>query len=120
MGHYLEGHSTSPRVMIPATCAFHQTARSGAHGFRSHRLRSCCASIVGLGPIVSPVLGKVCAWLSICLELSSLSRLWLLGSISRAFFNSDSAARVIAACSITFARFDVRIRDRSDGKVPQC
>jgi len=40
MGHYLEGHSTSPRVMIPATRAFHQTARSGAHGFRSHRLRS--------------------------------------------------------------------------------
>src|SRR5215510_16450582 len=40
MGHYLEGHSTSPRVMIPATRAFHQTAHSGAHGFRSHRLRS--------------------------------------------------------------------------------
>src|SRR5215831_9445735 len=40
MGHYLEGHSTSPRVMIPAIRAFHQTARSGAHGFRSHRLRS--------------------------------------------------------------------------------
>src|SRR5262245_27715921 len=39
MEHYLEGHSTSPRVMIPATRAFHQTARSGAHGFRSHRLR---------------------------------------------------------------------------------
>src|SRR5215467_7544266 len=39
MGHYLEGHSTSPRVMIPATRAFHQTALSGAHGFRSHRLR---------------------------------------------------------------------------------
>jgi hypothetical protein len=40
MGHYLEGHSTSPRVMIPATRAFHQTARSGAHGFRSRRPRS--------------------------------------------------------------------------------
>src|SRR5215471_9038393 len=40
MGHYLEGHSTSPTVMIPPTRAFHQTARSGAHGFRSHRLRS--------------------------------------------------------------------------------
>jgi hypothetical protein len=40
MGHYLEGRSTSPRVMIPATRAFHQAARSGAHGFRSHRLRS--------------------------------------------------------------------------------
>src|SRR5215471_4536919 len=40
MGHYLEGHSTSPRVMIPAIRAFHQTARSRAHGFRSHRLRS--------------------------------------------------------------------------------
>src|SRR5262249_55804441 len=53
MGHYLEGHSTSPRVMIPATFAFHQTARSGAHGFRSHRLCSCCASIVGLG-LASP------------------------------------------------------------------
>src|SRR5262249_34440166 len=40
MGYYLEGHSSSPRVMIPATRAFHQTARSGAQGFRSHRLRS--------------------------------------------------------------------------------
>src|SRR5262249_23379334 len=40
MGHYLEGHSTSPRVMIPATRAFHQTARPGGHGLRSHRLRS--------------------------------------------------------------------------------
>src|SRR5262245_28285807 len=39
MGYYLEGHSTSPKVMIPATRAFHQTARLGAHGFRSHRLR---------------------------------------------------------------------------------
>src|SRR5215468_6944525 len=35
-----EGHSASPRVMIPAARAFHQTACSGAHGFRSHRLRS--------------------------------------------------------------------------------
>src|SRR5215813_9968120 len=33
------GHSTSPRVMIPATRAFHQTARSSAHAFRSQRLR---------------------------------------------------------------------------------
>src|SRR5262249_40479212 len=40
MGHYLEGHSASPRVMIPATRTFHQTACSGAYGFRSHRLRS--------------------------------------------------------------------------------
>src|SRR5215475_958171 len=41
MGHYLvEGHSPSPRVMIPVTRAFHETTRSGAHGFRSHRLRS--------------------------------------------------------------------------------
>jgi hypothetical protein len=29
-----------PKVMIPATRAFQQPARSGAHGFRSHRLRS--------------------------------------------------------------------------------
>ena|SRR5215813_7582016 len=40
MGHYLEGHSASPRVMISATRTFYQTACSGAHGFRSHRLRS--------------------------------------------------------------------------------
>ena len=40
MGYYLEGHSHIPEGDDSYDRAFHQTARSGAHGFRSHRLRS--------------------------------------------------------------------------------
>jgi hypothetical protein len=40
MGHSLEGHPAIPWVMIRVIDACEQPARSGAHGFRSHRPRS--------------------------------------------------------------------------------
>src|SRR5262249_52544963 len=51
MGHYLEGHSTSPRVMIPATRAFHQLHAQvpTASGLTAFAHYSCRTSIVGLG-----------------------------------------------------------------------
>ena len=51
MGYYLEGHSTSPRVMIPATVPstkLHAQVPT-ASGLTAFAYYSCYTSIVGLG-----------------------------------------------------------------------